>query len=134
MFVFKIDPFKKLIWKTFIHTDIHSFIMQALLDEIMNLNRLMLPYLKQETYDEFMKITHNMISLFNEMDNHAVDKKMNTMIESLKDNAMYKSKFEEAESKIQNLDCEITLLRRELEIIRSINKNGVNISTSTNSL
>ena len=94
--------------------------MQALLDEIMNLNRLMLPYLKQETYDEFMKITHNMISLFNEMDNHAVDKKMNTMIESLKDNAMYKSKFEETESKIQNLDCEITLLRRELEIIRSL--------------
>lgn len=104
--------------------------MQALLDEITHLNRLMLPYLKPETYDEFMKITHNMINIFNQMETSTVDTKLKNMFESLKDNAIYKSKFEDAESRIKNLDLEITMLRRELEIMRSFKTNPTNLNTA----
>jgi hypothetical protein len=33
--------------------------MDALLESIKQINRLMLPYLKPDTYEEFMAITHH---------------------------------------------------------------------------
>lgn len=60
-------------------------IMEALLESIKQMNRLMLPYLKPDTYEEFMATQH-------------VDKKLNDMFQEMQNNALYKSQLDEAQS------------------------------------
>jgi hypothetical protein len=92
--------------------------MEQLLEEIKNLNRLMLPYLKPETYEEFMNITHKIIILVNEWDDKKIQSKFQNIYETLQDNADYKMKFNDAQSKIRDMEVDMHKLKCELEIIK----------------
>jgi hypothetical protein len=100
----------------------HSFTMQALLDKIKDLNCLMLPYLKPDTYQELMGITHDIIALFNEKDTYdTTNKKIQELFEKMQHNcATYKSQLEDAQSKIRSMECDMTIMRGELEMLRRI--------------
>lgn len=102
--------------------------MEALLESIKQMNRLMLPYLKQDTYEEFMAITHHMIACFNERDTQHVDKKLNDMFQEMQNNALYKSQLEEAQSKMRTMECEISMMRGELALLRSLRSEALSKS------
>lgn len=94
--------------------------MESLLEEIKRMNRLMLPYLKPETYEELMIITHNIIALFSKSDDKQIQSKLQNIIDSIEEQSSFKMKFFDAQSKIQTMECDMLLLRRELEIIQNI--------------
>lgn len=94
--------------------------MEALLESIKQMNRLMLPYLKPDTYEEFMAITHRIIASFNERDTQYVDKKLKDMFEEMQNSALYKSQLDEATSKMRIMECEISMMRGELTLLRSL--------------
>lgn len=96
--------------------------MQALLNEIKNLNILMLPYLKQDTYDELTTITHRMIALFNQQATDEIHKKLLELLEFTKRESAYKSQLAEANSKLRSAECEMSIMRAELELLRNHRK------------
>ena len=101
----------------------HSFTMQALLNKIKDLNCLMLPYLKPDTYQELMGITHDIIVLFNEKDTYNTQNKtIEKLFEKMQHYATYKSQLEDAQSKIRSMECDMTIMRGELEMLRRLQK------------
>jgi hypothetical protein len=100
--------------------------MQALLDKIKDLNCLMLPYLKPDTYQELMGITHDIIALFNEKDTYNTQNKtIEELIEKMQHYATYKSQLEDAQSKIRSMECDMTIVRGELEMLRRIKQTSI---------
>lgn len=91
------------------------------MESIKQMNRLMLPYLKPDTYEEFMAITHAIIASFNERDtHHVVDKKLNDIFEEMRTNAVYKTQLDEAHSKMRGMESDISIMRAELALLRGI--------------
>jgi hypothetical protein len=64
------------------------------------------------------------IALFNEKDTYATtNKKIQELFEKMQHNcATYKSQLEDAQSKIRSMECDMTIMRGELEMLRRLQK------------